>query len=109
MASVCLEEWALMCWMARLHEVLAEPSPVMKMVFTARIGARNSVVKSASVASCKMAACDLTRELESTALEVASQRRETPFSSSADATVGRMVESAASSTSSVSTALQAAG
>jgi len=99
----------LICCTARLQDVLGAPSAVVKMVLMARIGARNSVVKSASVASLRMAACDLMREVESTAFEVASQRRETPFSRSADAAAGRMVESAASSTRSVSTALQAAG
>ena len=43
------------------------------------------------------------------ALDGESQRRETPFSSRTDATAGRIVVRAASSTRRVSTELQAAG
>ena len=109
MTSVCLEEWALMCWIARLQAVCGEPSAVVKMVLIARIGARNSVAKSVSVASCRMTASDFGSVVERTAFEVASQRRETPLVRSADTTFGRMVERAVSSTSRVSTALHAAG
>ena len=56
-----------------------------------------------------MAAWHSVKELESADLEAASQRRETPFSRSVDATSGSTVSNAASSTSNVSTALQAAG
>ena len=49
------------------------------------------------------------REAVRAALEGGSQRRETPFSSNAEATAGRIVLRALSSISRVSTALQAAG
>ena len=56
-----------------------------------------------------MVASFFGKVLESAALDSASQRRETPFSRSADATGGSTVFRAAWSTSSVSTALHAAG
>ena len=94
--------WAI----ARAQEVLAG---FPGMVLTARMGARNSVAKSSSVAVWRMEASFLGRAVERADLEASSQRRETPFSRSAEATGGRTVLRAVSSTRSVSTALQAAG
>lgn len=51
----------------------------------------------------------LERALERADLECESHRKDTPLARSADATRGRIVESAASSIKRVSTALQAAG
>ena len=78
------------------------------IVLIARMGARNSVVKSASVADCRIAAFEAGRVVLREALEASSQRRETPFSRRALVTGGRIVASAASSMRRVSTALQAA-
>ena len=79
------------------------------IVLMARIGARNSVVKSASVADCRTAALEAGRVAVREVLESSSQRSETPFSSSTVATEGRSVGRTASSMRRVSTALQAAG
>lgn len=79
------------------------------MVLMARIGARNSVVKSSSVADCRIVASAFERVAARAVLEAGSQRRETPWESSAAATAGRIVGRAISSTRRVSTALQAAG
>ena len=82
---------------------------VLGMVLKARMGARNSVVKSCFVASWRIVDSFSGREAERAVLEGASQRRETPFLRRAEATAGRMVDRAAASTRSVSTALHAAG
>ena len=78
-------------------------------VLMARTRSRNSVLKSSSVASCKMALRFDGRASLRAALEGWSQRTETPFSRSAFATGGRIEERASSCTRRVSTALQAAG
>lgn len=75
----------------------------------ARANERCSVSKSASSASCKIAA-ELAGSFElSAALVAASQRRETPFANKASATGGSNVSKDASSTRRVSTLLHAAG
>ena len=82
---------------------------LLGMVLTARTGARNSVTKSSSVADWRIDASFFGRVDDRAVLEASSQRSETPFSRSAEATGARTVLRAVSSTRSVSTALQAAG
>ena len=87
--------------------VMASETPAT--VLMARIKDRCSVSKSISSASWRMVEDEAGSLVVRAFLLAASQRSDTPFASRASAIGGRRVSSEASSTSSVSVLLQAAG